>query len=97
MKLKMEEKYLDKTYCEKLAGDIIWENKWDQVSRKQLAKEIYGHAFVYYKWSVMKHVPLVNKLVYAHAADGIDLDNKVDRFQAVWEVVWNLCFSQEHS
>lgn len=90
IKLEMEEKYLDKAYCEKLAGDIIWDNKWDQVSQKQLAKEIYGHAFVFYKWEFLKNVPVVNKKIYDHTADGIDLDNKVDRFQHVWEAVWNL-------
>ena len=28
MKLRMDEKYLDKAYCDKKAGQIIWKKKW---------------------------------------------------------------------
>lgn len=90
LKLEMEEKYLDKAYCEKLAGDIIWENKWDKISREELAKEIYGHAFVCYKWEFIKHLPIMKEKIYDHTADGIDIENKVDRFQNVWNVLWTM-------
>ena len=59
------------------------------VTGAQLAKEIYGHAMVYYRWAVLGDIPLINNLVYSHVADGVDLDNKVDKYQNVWEFLWN--------
>lgn len=90
MSLEMDQKYLDKQYCKKLAGDIIWENKWDQVSQMELAKEIYGHAFVFYKWEFLEKLPIAKEKIYDHTADGIDIENKLDRYHKVWDAIWNL-------
>ena len=54
----------------------------------QIAKEIYGHAYVYYHWKWMKKLPLANRLIYKHAQDGIDVEDKVDKGQLIWEWIW---------
>lgn len=56
----------------------------------QLKKEIYGHALVFYRASILGEIPGVNQAVYSHVANGIDIENKVDRFQAVWNILWNV-------
>lgn len=89
VKIEMKEAYLDKEFCLKLAGDIIWENKWDQISVEEMAKEIYGHAFVFYKWEFLEKLPIAKEKIYDHTADGIDLDNHIDRYHNVWDIVWN--------
>lgn len=88
--LQMNEKFLDKKYCEKCAGEIICENSWTHVSQDDLAKEIYGHAFVYYKWVFLKRLPIAKEKIYEHTVDGIDIENKTDRFQFAWNVIWRL-------
>lgn len=56
----------------------------------QLAQEIYGHAVVYYKLAILEKIPVLDNLVYSHTANGVDLENAVDEYQAVWETIWNL-------
>ena len=90
MKRRMDEKYLDKAYCDKKAGQIIWKKKWNNVSHKQLAKEIYGHAFVFYRLQFLSKCPCFDKMIYRHTTDGIDLENKVDRYQVIWEILWKI-------
>ncbi len=84
----MREEYLDKEVCLKRAQKLISYNEWKHVTVEQIAKEIYGHAYVYYRWKWMKKLPLVNHLIYRHAQDGIDVEDKVDKFQFMWEWIW---------
>ncbi|SFU69243.1 hypothetical protein [Butyrivibrio sp. M55] len=85
----MSRGYLDKNICNEQAKGIIRTYGWTNVTAQQLAKEIYGHAYVYYNFSWLSNVPGLNKKVYDHAADGVDLVNGVDDHQAVWEFLWN--------
>lgn len=89
-KLRMREEYLDKDVCRKRAKKLISYNEWKHVTVDQIAKEIYGHAYVYYHWKWMKKLPLANRLIYKHAQDGIDVEDKVDTFQFVWEWIWEM-------
>lgn len=90
MNLRMREKYLDKACCKRVAGRCIEKYGWTNVTQEQLAKEIYGHAFVYYKWDFLKKLPIADKEIYSHVEDGIDIADETDRFQAVWELIWRL-------
>ena len=87
-KIRMDEKYLEKDACMKSAQTLMEKYHWTKVTTEQLPKEIYGHAYVYYRWKWMEKLPVANRLVYSHAADGIDVTDKVDSFQPVWEWIW---------
>ncbi len=88
--LPMDRKYMNKRICQKTAEELVTTRNWDKVTAGQLSKEIYGHAFVYYKFSFMEKIPPLNKMIYCHCADGIDLTNGVDPFQPIWNVLWKL-------
>ena len=87
-RLKMKDIYLQKETCVKRAQNLISNLEWKNVSQMQLAKEIYGHAYLYYQCEWIKKLPMANDLIYSHVADGIDVEDKVDRFQFVWEWIW---------
>lgn len=84
----MDEKYLKKDVCVKRAQRLIEKYHWTHVTAEQLSKEIYGHAYVYYRWKWMSKLLVANRLIYSHATDGIDVEDKVDNFQFVWEWLW---------
>lgn len=90
LKLAMDEKYLDKKYCQECAKKIISEYGWEMISEMELAKEIYGHAFIFYKGSILKNIPGLKEKVFDHVADGIDVENKLDKRQGAFEMIWKL-------
>ena len=84
----MKEEYLDKEVCIKRAQKLISYNDWKNVSVMQIAKEIYGHAYVFYCMEWLNKLPVANWLIYKHVADGIDVEDRLDSFQFVWEWIW---------
>ncbi len=86
----MSQGYLNKTTCIDQAKGIIMTHGWGNATSMQLAKEIYGDAVVYYKASILGKIPVLDEAVYSHVANGVDLANGVDRYQAVWDLLWNL-------
>lgn len=86
----MMQSYLNKTVCIEQGKGIIRTHNWKNVTSLQLAKEIYGHAVVYYKAAILSKIPVLNDAIYSHVANGVDLDNAVDRYQTVWDTIWNL-------
>ena len=84
----MSTAYLDKNICNEQAKGLIRTYGWKDVSALQLAKEIYGHAIVYYKFSLLEKIPGLNTEVYQHAADGVDVKNQVDEHQWLWDIIW---------
>lgn len=82
--------YLDKTKATEKAKEVIRNYGWTNVTVDQLAKEIYGHAAIYYKAAFLSKIWGLNEGVYQHAANGVDVVNGVDRFQPVWELIWAL-------
>lgn len=86
--LPMENCYMQRDLCEKVAKEQISENHWSNVTAEQLTKEIRGHAFVFYKFRFLKKIPLFNKLIYSHVEDGIDIADHVDTFQLAWNILW---------
>ena len=87
-KLHMKEEYLNKDACIKRAQKLVSYNGWTNVSVEQIAKEIYGHAYVYYHMAWLDKLPVANSMIYKHVADGIDVEDKLDPFQFVWEWMW---------
>jgi len=86
----MQRGYLDKNIALDQARGIIRTYGWTNVTADQLAKEIYGHAAIYYKAAFLSKIPGLNKAVYSHVANGVDVDNCVDRYQTVWNTIWAL-------
>lgn len=89
LNIGMQEAYLKKNICIAQAKGIIRTYGWKNVTADQLAKEIRGHAIVRYKASWLKGIPGLNSAIYSHVADGVDVQNKVDRFQWAWNMMWN--------
>ena len=88
--LGMSQAYLSKTICIQQAQGVIRTYHWNNVTGDELAKEIYGHAVVYYRMAVLSKIPVLDTAVYAHVANGVDVDNAVDRYQWAWNLIWNL-------
>lgn len=86
--LPMADCYMQKDYCEKIAKEQIRKNHWNNVTAEQLTKEIRGHAFIFYKFSFLKKIPMLDKLIYSHVENGIDIADHVDMFQPAWNVLW---------
>lgn len=84
----MKKEYLDKQFCKQFAKELIKTHQWQKVEADQLAKEIYGHAFIYCHFKMLGKVKSLDKAIYSHVANGVDLDNHVDRFQFAWNVIW---------
>lgn len=63
---------------------------WTNVTAYQIAQEIYGHAAVFYNFGgLTKLIPDgQGGNIYSHLADGVDIENKVDRYQSVWNTIW---------
>lgn len=87
--LGMNRGYLNKSTCIAQARGIIQKHGWNNVTSTQLAKEIYGHAYVCYNWEFLGNIPKVDEAVYAHVTDGVHVTNKVDDYQFVWDFLWN--------
>ncbi len=90
LNIGMSRTYLNKSICISQGRGIVQTHNWKNVTAMQLAQEIYGHAVVYYKLAILGKIPVLDNLVYSHAANGVDLENAVDKYQAVWETIWNL-------
>lgn len=83
----MTQGYLNKTTCMDVGKGIIKTHGWKNVTSLMLAKEIYGHAVVYYKASVLADIPILDNAIYSHVANGVDLEDKEDRFKSTWNIV----------
>lgn len=83
--------FLNKDYCLTQARRIIITYGWKNVKYDDLAKEMYGHAQVYFNWpKVIQNIKVNNEAVKDHCK-AIDLDDKVDRYQPLWNQIWSRC------
>lgn len=94
-KLTMSRDYLKKTFCEVVAKSVLRSQKqsgepWNNITADQLMKEIYAHAYIYYKWSVLEKIPILSNKIYKPTTNGIDIENGVDSRQWAFELIWNL-------
>ena len=82
--------FLNKSYCIAQAKGIIRTYGWKNVTSDQLAREMYGHAQVYFNWPmIIQRIKVENESVRDHVKR-IDLDNKVDPYQRLWDNIWNI-------
>lgn len=88
----MTKNYLNKDTCLYVAAQWVHGSNWKNVTVAQIAHEIYGHAVGYYNWSgVLKAIPdLKGGSFYDHVADGVDINNSVDKYQAAFDVIWKV-------
>lgn len=82
--------YLNKSACQQLAAEYVRYGVVTGMTSLEVAQEIYAHAYVYYNWQVLKHIPIASS-IYKSAADGIDLENEGDTpvRKAFYAMVWN--------
>ena len=45
---------------------------------------------MFYRLQFLSKCPCFDKMIYGHTTDGIDLENKVDRYQVIWEILWKI-------
>lgn len=86
--LGMTKGYLNKNICIDTAKWITRTKGWKNITIMQLAKEIYGHAYVVYNLKILKCSKTLKDKYYDHCADGVHVENKVDRYQIVWNRFW---------
>lgn len=84
--------YLNKEYCMNLAMYYCSANKFKNVSIKQIAAEIHGHAVAYYNPLIAIPAYICpdgkGSNLYSHLANGVDIEDKVDKYQTVWNFLW---------
>lgn len=82
--------FLNKTTCDSVAFTYIKNCGWKNITQDQLKKEIYAHAYVYYKMAYLQNIPISTvQDIYNSAANGIDIEDKVDSRQWAFELIWN--------
>ncbi|OYP43345.1 hypothetical protein C8E03_10463 [Lachnotalea glycerini] len=83
--------YLNKEACLYVAGQWVRDGKWTNVTATQIAHEIFGHAVGYYKLAaLLKIIPdLKGSNFYSHVANGVDINNVVDKYQSAFDIIWN--------
>lgn len=91
LSLATTKSFLDKNYCLTQARRIVITYGWKNVTYKELAKEMYGHAQVYFNWpKVIQNIKVDNEAVKDHCKS-IELDNGVDHYQPLWNKIWSNC------
>lgn len=95
MVIPMKRKLYDRAFCVRLARKIIAAEKISGMSVRELANEIYAHAYVYYNFRILPGFlrsikPL--RSVYHSVADGIDLEDNGDKWyrKIAYKVFWIL-------
>lgn len=82
--------FLDKTTCDSVAFTYIKNCGWKNITQEQLKKELYAHAYVYYKMSYLKDISIeLAQSIYNSAANGIYIEDKVDDRQWAFNIIWN--------
>ena len=57
----MYRSYLAKQACIDQARSIIRTKRWKNVTSAQLAREIYGHAVVYFRFAILGKLPIAKR------------------------------------
>lgn len=91
--LEMSESFYNKESCLHKAEEILESSLITGMSVKQLAAEIYTHAFVYYNFEILpeviRNISFAQK-VFNSTANGIDLEDNGDSLprRACYAVIW---------
>ncbi len=86
--LSMNYNFTKRPYCSRSAFTYIYNCKWKNISEEALKKELYAHAYVYYKWGFLENIPLASS-IYEDASDGIYIEDAEDSRQWVFDIIWN--------
>lgn len=91
--LPMEEKYYNKKECVASARSILDSGQITGMTVRQLAAEIYTHAFIYYNFDrlpgFIRKTSLAQR-IYTSAANGIDLEDNGDsqKRRICYAILW---------
>lgn len=96
LSLEMNDIYYNKKNCVEKAKDIVANKQITGMSIRQLAAEIYSHAFVYFNFHYLPKFIRETKLakrVFNSAANGIDLEDNGDflRRRIAYSIIWSIC------
>lgn len=90
--LGMRTEFLDRDFCTRLGNNLIIVCGWKNVTADQLAKEIHGHAVVYYYPTLVAVTSILpdgkGNSLYSHVQNGVDIEDKVDKYQFAWNALW---------
>ena len=95
MVIPMKRALYNRAFCIRLARKIISAEKISGMSVRELAIEIYAHAYVYYNFrfvpGFMQSIKPVRS-VYRSGADGVDLEDHGDTWyrKIAYKVFWIL-------
>lgn len=95
LNLEMDKCYYDKKNCLKIAEDILLSKKITGMTVRQLAAELYAHAFIFYNFpklpKAIREIS-VAKRAYESAANGIDLQDDGDTLKrrAAYYIIFNI-------
>lgn len=95
LNLEMSDYYFDRDNCMKAAQEIVDNEEITGMTVKQIAKEIYTHAYVYYKFDKLpqfvKDLSIAKK-AYNSAANGVDLEDNGDSLKrrVAYTCIWLL-------
>ena len=94
LQIPMGKKLYNKKYCVKLAKKIRRKKQISGMSIRELAHEIYAHAYVFYNFRLVPEF-LRNvrpfKSIYKSVSDGVDLEDNGDTlirriaYRLIWE------------
>lgn len=96
MNLEMKANYYKKSDCIDKAKSIIESKQITGMSVRQLAAEIYTHAFIYYSFpnlpEVIRNTKFMQK-AFRSAANGIDLEDNGDTIarRFCYSIIFGVC------
>lgn len=96
LNLEMKEIYYNKKGCVATAEEIVEKKQITGMTVRQLAAEIYTHAFIYYNFHFLPKMLRETKLakkIFNSAANGIDLEDNGDTLKRrfCYSVIWSIC------
>lgn len=97
LNLEMNDIYYNKNNCVEAAENIIKNRQITGMSVRQLAAEIYTHAFIYYNFHILPAIirnTSIAKRVYNSTANGIDLEDNGDTLKRriCYSLIWSFTF-----
>jgi len=96
LNIPMDRYYYDKKNCVESAEAIIKEEKITGMTKRQIAAELYAHAFIYFNF---QRIPKIiretsfAKRMYESTANGIDLEDNGDTIKRriFYAFVYSVC------
>lgn len=95
MNIPMEEKLYSRNFCKKMAEEIEAKEEITGMTRTQLSREIFAHAYIFYNF---RFVPkflkekAIFKSFYRSVENGVDLEDNGDSLirRIAYRIIWVL-------